>query len=574
MARIFDNTCTLTREIEQMENHNITSIMKYLTCVCESIFQEKEVTADDNFFKLGGDSLLYIGFLSKITQCYDVDIVELTQDKSNSITLAELSLVIFNALSNKSNSQNTQNYIEKTDNGPSRLKDIVKPKQKMISGSIMATANRYEYFFQLKHNLEYWLVCSPVVVGSLDILLFKKAVFEVIKHHDALRLVIDRTHHEFNQIIIDTIDEKCFIHFEYDEFDNKELDIEFVKDKIREVKNGFSFAGPLFKVMCLTQRSHRISKIFIIAHHLLADAYSFRLVISDIFSLYNALFSGVNANLPAKTTSYPDYVKFYYAYWQKLSKDAMKYWLSFSWKNVQNIVDSSLITDKKNTENYSREFIKSIYIADEIKFLSQFNTSGENSLANILLSSITCAYKKWLGHHVIYLAMVFHGRDSKIDGLNLTRTVGWISDTVPMLLEYNEDHRALTNEVSKKLDEASQYGMSYGFLRHICKDEEIKKEMRKIPTPQICFNFVTPSLRKYNFHDAAVKSSEYTPPSDYKPSTERVFLIRGGAYLRENKFSISWDYSNALFEDEHIENFTTYCMNEFTRILRHLDIVN
>lgn len=79
------------------------------------------------------------------------------------------------------------------------------------------------------------------------------------------------------------------------------------------MKNNFkkiadSFTGRVFKlVLCrLSPSNHRV---IILAHHLVIDGISSRVIIEDVTKLYDLLANNAPLALPAKTNSYPQWVE-------------------------------------------------------------------------------------------------------------------------------------------------------------------------------------------------------------------------------------------------------------------------
>src|SRR5205085_3193818 len=85
----------------------------------------------------------------------------------------------------------------------------------------------------------------------------------------------------------------------------------------------------------------------------------------------------------------------------------------------------------------------------------------------------------------------WHGRAATTDGVEVSRTVGWFTAIYPVLLE--AEARWGVGERLKRLKEqarqAGRQALSYGVLRYLSKDEEVRRSLSGGARPQVLFNY-------------------------------------------------------------------------------------
>jgi hypothetical protein len=70
------------------------------------------------------------------------------------------------------------------------------------------------------------------------------------------------------------------------------------------------------------------------------------------------------------------------------------------------------------------------------------------------------------------------------------------------------------------------------------------------------------------YRDLAFKDSRYSVPPPNKPTTERAFILSGGAYTRDGSFHLSWDFSDRVLPPSDVERFADLCLQELTECVR------
>jgi hypothetical protein len=225
-------------------------------------------------------------------------------------------------------------------------------------------------------------------------------------------------------------------------------------------------------------------------------------------------------------------------------------------------IEASDAAPDRNTERHTRNIVESITIAER-QFLESFSTESPHRLVELVLCGISRAFRTWTGHPALHLAMVFHGRESFLDGVDLTRTVGWISETVPLVLRPRLPLDELLDDTRRQIDAARVRGKSFGVLRHLAGDGNLVS----LPEPEVSLN-VKLSATRIGSSFVLDEERRISLGPENLPTTERVFLLSGGVYFLEGRLCLSWDFSTRMFREETIAAFTRACRDEILLLLR------
>src|SRR6185369_13459666 len=104
------------------------------------------------------------------------------------------------------------------------------------------------------------------------------------------------------------------------------------------------------------------------------------------------------------------------------------------------------------------------------------------------------ALKRWRGQSEVVIELEGHGRDEEaVQGVDVTRTVGWFTRLHPVRLELREQEpelEPLIKGVKEKLREAARRGLSFGLLRYKSPDRTLRERMKQVDHAAVLFNYL------------------------------------------------------------------------------------
>ncbi len=255
----------------------------------------ERVGRHDNFFQLGGDSMLALRFIARAQRCsIAIALDELFQHQ----TLNALALECARSTS--------------VAREPTILAPIPSADR---SGSLQLSPAQLRQWFLWnldRHSAAYHTGSALLLSGPLDIDALRSAFTELVCRHESLRTVFRSTAAgSVEQVIRDT-----------SEFDLLQLDLtgksrDIVETRLtEEVQRVASTAfelttGPLLRVGLL-KASDQEHVLVVVMHHIASDGWSMQVLVEDLVELYGARVQGRAARLKALPIQYADY-----AAWQR-----------------------------------------------------------------------------------------------------------------------------------------------------------------------------------------------------------------------------------------------------------------
>lgn len=545
-----------------------------LRTICQRVLKRQEVDLRRSFFELGGNSFTFIHFVAAVQRELDIRLTAeaLLQCRAllDVVTLLQRHGLHGPAPADDRAASTDIQLVERAPGDElAALEHIVAPRQGVVTGPVEILANRYAIFYPKRRELHYWNVTAALELRDpVDLSALAKAAHHLITYHDGLRLQTQGEGADWSEWIVEPAACQPLVVRRH-EGDGSALGPSedawqrFVEKECEDLSHGFTFPGELFKILCVEHALSRQCVLFLVAHHLLLDGYSAALVRRDLLHLYGAYTRSLDPpQLPHKTTSLIDYSTAIRRHWLDRAEQELDYWRSLPWQQLRPLPVDFGSPEDINIEKYTNLVIRSVPVADSEEFVARFARGGRHTFVEVMLSAIARAYHAWTGHDVLHMATAFHSRSAIIPGMDLTRTVGWLTDVVPLLLPGHQATEPLLREVRRQNAYANVRGKSYGVLKYIACHRELVEH----PSAPLSLNILLPGRNAPLDSDLARSSTRFDQPAAPKAATQRPFLMSGGVYFRSNRLYVSWDFSTRLFSTDRIEAFVELCVQEFQHI--------
>ncbi|WP_242674831.1 condensation domain-containing protein, partial [Niastella populi] len=430
---------------------------KVLALVWSDVLKRKIIGVKDSFYNLGGDSIKSIQVVARLKQKgYTLKVEHLLRTP----VLEELSLLMLH------NSQ------------------II--DQSEVKGSVELTPVQ-KWFFEepgIKVHNHYNQSVLLQSKERIDKKILEKTIADLTRHHDTLRMIYKQREGVWEQFNQDTSASGYSINF----YDLREVD-----DAPREMarlgevlQSGMKLSeGPLFSVAHF--RLQDGDRLGLIIHHLLVDGVSWRILLEDLSALYSGYKAGEKPGLPLKTDSFQRWalLQKQYATGKKLEKERT-YWRQVCDQQIAGLAQDKVI---KKGQPALIDSAESFGLDKKTTVLLQTRVHGvyNTEINDVLLACLGIALKEVLSADKSVLMMEGHGREEIIDGVDISRTVGWFTTIYPFVLNVSNassQTECLVN-VKEDLRSVPNKGIGYGILKYLSQ-EGLEDKL----TPQITFNYL------------------------------------------------------------------------------------
>jgi amino acid adenylation domain-containing protein/non-ribosomal peptide synthase protein (TIGR01720 family) len=416
----------------------------------------------DNFFQLGGDSILSIQVVARARRA---GLLVTTRQFFDHQTIAGLAAVAGEA------------GAPGDSEGPVEGEAPLTPIQRCFFAEEQREPWRFNQAVMLAPRER--LAAAPLAA----------ALARLAEHHDALRLRFVREEDCWRQIHAPAgAAGKSAPLLEIDlaalppEERSRALD-----GAAEQLQSGLDLAtGPLFTAALFRLGKEAGERLLLTAHHLIVDGVSWRVLLEDLTAAYRRLVAGAAPELPAKTTSWKRWAEHLAGYAGSTELAAeLPYWLALP------VAPAPLPLDLEGDECAMATVSVELGAAATCALLNEAPEAYRTQVNDLLLAALARAFAAWTGEGTLLMDLEGHGREEIFPGVDLSRTVGWFTTVFPVALALppGAGPREAIQTVKEILRSVPRRGLGYGLLRYLA-GSETGERLAALPTPQVSFNYL------------------------------------------------------------------------------------
>ena len=477
----------------------------------------------DNFFDLGGDSIISLQVVGRLK---NRDYLIRPKDIFEHQTIAELALMVQRVL-------------------------VVKAEQGEVTGSAPLIPIQQWFFAQKLNNANHFnqsLVFKTTL--GIDVSVMKKVLQALLDHHDALR-----SRFQDGVQIFQPIGET--VHFVVKDVSDKAA----LEQEINSLQTSLNISrGPLFGAGLY--RTVGMEYLAFVGNHLVVDGVSWRILLEDLLNAYRNALSGGEIALPEKTTSFKEWalkLSDYAKHVEVLHEDA--YWQT---ELVMNTPALPTSLDKGPNDLASLSIVRK-YLAEREtdNLLKDAHKAYNTEVNDLLLTALMRALAAWTGHNTVIFDLEGHGREEVIEGVDITRTVGWFTSLYPVVLSIRPED-ALADQVKymkEKLRRIPRKGFNYGVLKYS------EKGLVPASRAQVLFNYLGQVGKAGGA--GAFELTDEIPSLAGDPLNRRTHLIDINCKVEDGRLLIDFGYSRNKHTRAAIEDLAERYVNEVLNIIAH-----
>lgn len=413
-------------------------------------------------------------------------------------------------------------------------------------------------------NYHHYNTCTMVEVARpLNPELAKQTVQHLLLHHDALRLRLSSDESGWHQYIAQPDDDIPFSTQDFSHLPQEDQPAA-IENAAAALQTSLNITtGPGLRIAYFNLGRDQPGRLLFIVHHIAADAYSLQLLLKDFTTVYQQLVEGKAIQLPPKTTSVKRRAErlLEYARSREL-RNELDYWFALPWAEV---MPFPLDFPERVTAPLQPEAVEVTLPREEtLNLVRSAGRFGGSQVRDIILTALLSVLARWNGSPTQLLAVLNHGRKQFFDGVDLLRTVGWLStrSSVVLQLPTTSVPEEMVRAITEQLERVPGDGMGYELLRHASGDAELTAKFRAFPLPKLVFNYLGQHHTSGLFRPAR---EPIGPPSSlpnlWKSDIQMIF-----AEIVDFQVHLHWEYSGTVYQRATIERLA----NQFAETLRSI----
>jgi len=523
-----------------------TAIEQILTNIWQELLLKEKVSIHDNFFEIGGDSILSIQIVSRAKNSgLQITPKQIFQNQ----TIAELARVANTTVS-------------------------VESKQGIVTGVASLTPIQQRFFAQNRPEAHHYNQSVLLQIPNhLQSELIEIALKKLLEHHDALRLRFTSVADEYKQINQGFDDSVPFAVVDLSSTPRHEQSqaLEKIASKYQASLN--LLTGSIMQVVMFNLGNESDARLLIIIHHLAVDGVSWRILLSDLQRIYQQLITQNPTELSAKTTAFIDWAEKLNNYAQsEIIKLELDYWLNQPWFKITPLPSDDADIKQENAVGSAACVSVKLSQEETQTLLLSVNEAYNTQINDILLSALVLSIAEWTGNSTVLIDLEGHGREELFSDVDLSRTVGWFTSLFPVLFQLPSLNQPgeIIKSIKEQLRAIPNRGIGYGILRYLCKDPTVNEQIKTIPPSEISFNYLG-QFDQVQSETGWKFAPESTGASQSLKQT-RDHLLDINALVVEGELGIDWTYDSHVHTRATVDKLAQSYIQAIRSIIEHCQL--
>ena len=486
--------------------------------IIKKLLNANNISLDDNFFEIGGDSLSAINLCTQIQSNFNVQIF--VKDILENPVIQDLSDIIKSK--KKIDIEN------------------IKPIQKAEYYKVSSAQKRIYYISQVagSSSILYNIPGGLLLEGNLNISKLEECLKTLIERHESLRTYFEIKDNNVVQKVLDKVD------FKLDNVYSNNLDYSF-----KEFVKPFNLAeAPLFRAELVSMPGRKYA-LFIDMHHIISDGTSMAILVDELCKLYN------EEKLQSLKFTYKDYAAF-----ENISINSKEYWLE-QFKDEIPVLNLPTQHTRPAIQSFDG---KKIYSKIDSKTFEKIHLVSKKLNITPYMLLLSCYYillSKYSSNEDIVVGTPIVGRDiSEIDNI-----VGMFVNTLALRNKINPNlsFKDFVINVKENVLKAYKY-QTYPF-DELINSLNIKRDTSRNPLFDVMFIYQNNGYKSINFND--LKSEYYVPDTNISK-----FDLSLEAIPTDSGLKLSFEYATKLFDEDFIKNLSLHYLNILNNVLDNYNI--
>lgn len=540
-ALVIDTEELISKENEEYETRVLTPTQKRMFDVWASVLKSQAFTIDDDFFDIGGNSLLAIKLINNISETCGVNLTFM-----DIINMPTISLLASRIDQNASEAGSAPELVHLTQRNHLPLTNNQK---------------RLWLISMLNPELPLYNIRIPYILkGSLDPDVFKKSLDVLFNRH---YIVFSRIREENLEPYCDIVPDKLNLRFlDYSGLKENVKSAEITKSLEEDSHAAYDLSnGPLYRIL-LIKASEAEYYFQLCIHHMIFDGWSQGVFIRDLNEIYNSLLENKEPGLEEL-----EFQQFDYAEWEK-GKDYIKEKSSSVkfWK--ENLEGCSPMLnfpydfprkEKPSGRGNGEPFVLSAGLSEKLRRLSR---SENASLFTVPLSVFGIQMSKYSGEDDLNIGMPVAFRPHT----RLENIFGMFVNTVVVRLMY--DHDLTLRKIIGRTSEAAMNAIAHQDLPFDNVVEIVNPERSSSANPlfQVGFAWQSNLRSSFELHNVEVESVKLGERSP-------IFDITLYMWENGNVIEGELEYNSDLLREETVLQLKENYIHLLEKLVENPDVL-
>ncbi len=322
-------------------------------------------------------------------------------------------------------------------------------------------------------------------------------------------------------------------------------------------------AGTVFRAALFDCGAGASARLLLVAHHAVVDGVSWRIILEDLQTAFAQLANQREVSLPPSTASFAEWSHRVVAFAKgpEVAREAA-YWTSLPTNGTRSLLGRHA---GANTWGLARDLSVELTREETRELVKQVPARWRTTAQEVLLTAVARALASLTQAERVLIDVEGHGREDLVEGVELSRTVGWFTSLFPVSLAVTsaEPSPATLLATRATLRQVPEKGVGYGLLRYLSGDRALKTRLEGLRS-EVSFNF----LGHFESDPSATMQVVNEPTgAAHDPRLSRTYLLDVNAAVVDGRLVTTLTYGSLLFSAERMQALSMALLSELRALL-------
>ncbi|MDU4253072.1 non-ribosomal peptide synthetase [Pseudomonas sp.] len=318
----------------------------------------------------------------------------------------------------------------------------------------------------------------------------------------------------------------------------------------------------------LTDMADGTQRLLLVIHHLGVDGVSWRILLDELQQRYAAQVTGEPAPRFERTSTYRAWAEGLREYADsQLAQADLPYWLE------QTETEGLGEPQRDNPRGAERmAHLEQLFLRldrqQTQRLLKVAPEAYRTQINDLLLTALGRTLCQWCDSESVLIGLEGHGREDILDAVDHSRTLGWFTSLFPLRLTPGQgDYAQAIPAIRQQLRAVPDKGIGYGALRYL-GDSALRRQLAARAEPRVTFNYL--GQFDQSFDDQALFVPLQEKPGDtYAASTPMNNWLEIVGQVYDGELTLRCMFSRRVFRPSRIEALMAQLRAELEGVIGH-----
>ncbi|MFI6023949.1 condensation domain-containing protein, partial [Streptomyces sp. NPDC051287] len=351
-------------------------------------------------------------------------------------------------------------------------------------------------------------------------------------------------------------------------------------------------AGVMVQVVWFDAGAGVSGRVLLVLHHLVVDGVSWRVLLPDLAAAWGALSVGGSVELAAVGTSFRGWA----GHLVRMAGSAERVAELGLWREMVAApgirLGSRELDPSRDTAGTVRNLVVELSPGETRPLLGEVASVFHAGVEDVLLAALALAVTRWRGETCsvsggggsgggLLVELEGHGREEVVEGVDLSRTVGWFTSAYPLRIDPGvfdvgevwaggAQAGVVLKRVKEQVRSVPDRGLGFGLLRYL--NAETGAVLERGARPEVGFNY----LGRFSVGGGGawqIAAESVALGSGLDPRMPVPHALEINAVVRDGEggpcLQVSWSWVPGVLEERDVVEVSGLFVEALAAITRH-----